>query len=102
MFNFDYFSKKYIKEHSADWSGVLDHAYLTLIVGGSRSEKTNALFIVINCKDIDKIYLYEKDCYEPQYQMLINKIDSTGLKYFNGSKTCIEYANNMDDIYKNL
>ena len=34
--------------------------------------------------------------------MLINKRDSTGLKYFNDSKAFIEYSNDMNDIYKNI
>ena len=50
--------------------------------------------------DIDKIYLYAKDPYETNYQFLIKKRESTGLKLFNGSKAIIEYSNDMDDIYK--
>ena len=50
--------------------------------------------------DIDKIYLYAKDPYETNYQFLIKKRESTGLKHFNGSKAIIEYSNDMDDIYK--
>ena len=34
--------------------------------------------------------------------MLINKRESTGLKYLNDPKVFIEYPNNMDDIYKNI
>ena len=34
--------------------------------------------------------------------MLINKRESTGLKYFNDSKFFIEFSNDMDDIYKNI
>ena len=52
--------------------------------------------------DIDKIYLYAKDPYETKYQLLINKRESTGLKYLNDSKAFIEYSHNMHDIYKNI
>ena len=52
--------------------------------------------------DIDKIYLYAKEPYEAKYQFLINKRESTGLKYLNDSKTFIEYSNDMDDIWKNI
>ena len=52
--------------------------------------------------DIDKIYLYAKDPNEPKYQFLINKLECTGLKYFNDSETFIRYSNDMDDIYKNI
>ena len=33
--------------------------------------------------DIDKIYLYAKDQCKEKYQFLINKRESTGLKYLN-------------------
>ena len=39
---------------------------------------------------------------EAKYQLLINKRESTGLKYLNDSKAFIEYSNDMDDIYKNI
>ena len=50
--------------------------------------------------DVDKIYLYAKDPYEAKYQLLINKRESTGLKYLNDSKAFNEYLNDMDDTYK--
>ena len=37
-----------------------------------------------------------------KYQFLINKRESTGLKYLLDSKDFIEYSNDMDDIYKNI
>ena len=33
-------------------------------------------------------------------EFLNNERESTGLKYFNDSKTFIEYSNDMDDIFK--
>ena len=66
-------------------------------------EKQNAFLTLISHKpDIDKIYLHAKDPYEAKYQLLINKRESTGLKYLNDSKDFIEYSNNMDNIYKNI
>ena len=55
-----------------------------------------------NKPDIDKIYLYAQDPYKAKYQLLINKRESTDLKYFNDSKDFIKYSNDMDDIYKNI
>ena len=53
--------------------------------------KRNALLNLINHEpDIDKIYLYAKDLYEAKYQLLINKRESTGLKYLNYSKVFID------------
>ena len=34
--------------------------------------------------------------------MLINKRESTGLKYLNDSKAFTEFSNDMDGIYKNI
>ena len=60
------------------------------------------LNLINNEQDIDKIYLFAKDPYKAKYKLLINKRESTGLKYFNDSKGFIEYSNDMDDIYKNI
>ena len=60
------------------------------------------LNLVYQESDIDKIYLYVKDPWEAKYQMLINKRESTSLKYLNDSKAFIQYSNDMHDIYKIL
>ena len=102
MINFDDLTKENIKKHNPNWPQIPDHAYRVLIVGGSGSGTTNALLNLLNYEpNIDKIYLYAKDPYEAKYQFLINKGESTGLKYLNDSKAFIEYSNYMDDIYKN-
>ena len=45
------------------------------------------LFNLINHQtDIHKIYLYAKDPNEAKYQLLINKLESTGLKHLHDSK----------------
>ena len=46
--------------------------------------------------------MYTKDPYEAKYQFLIKKIESIGLKHFNGPKAFIEYSNDMQDVYKNI
>ena len=103
MFNFDYITKEDIKEHNPNWPEIPDHPYRILIIGGSGSEKTNALLNLINNEpDIDKKILYAKDPYEVKYQLLINKRESTGPKYFNDSKAFIEYSDDVDNIYKNI
>ena len=103
MFNFDYITTEDIEEHDANGPEIPDHQYRTLIAGGFGSGKTNVLLNLINHEpDIDKIYLYAKDHYDTKYQLLINKGESTGLKYLNDSKAVIEYSNDMDNIYKNI
>ena len=73
------------------------------MVWGSGYGKTNVLLNLINHEThIDTIYLYAKDPYEAQYQLLINTRESTGIKYLNDSKAFIEYWNDMEDIYKNI
>ena len=45
------------------------------------------------------LYLYP---YEAKYKLLINKRESTDLKYLNHSKVSIEYSNDIDDVYLNI
>ena len=57
------------------------------------------LNVINNEPDIVKTYLYAQDLHEAKYQLLINRTESTGLKYLNDSKAFIEYSSDMDDIY---
>ena len=43
-----------------------------------------------------KIHMKQK------YQLLMNKRESTDIKYLNDSKAFIKYSNDMNDIYKNI
>ena len=60
------------------------------------------LNLINNEPDIDKIYLYAKDMYKAKYELLINKRENAGWKYFNDSKAFVEYSNDVYDIYKNI
>ena len=101
MFNFDYITKA--DKDNANWPEICDYPCKVLIVGGIGSGKANTLLNLINHQpDIDKIYLFAKDPYEAKYQLLINKRESTGLKYFNDLNVFIECSNHMDDSYKNI
>ena len=103
MINFDDYTNENKIEHHLKWPYIPDHPYRILIVGGSRSGKTNALLNLINNQpDIDKIYLYAKDPYEVKYQYLINKREKVGLVLFKDSKAFMEYSNDMEDVYKNI
>ena len=103
MFNFDYISKEDVKEHNPNRPEIPGHLHRILIIGSSGSGNTNAFLNLINHEpDIDKMYLYAKDPYEAKDQLLINKIESTGLKYFNDTKSFIEYSNDIDNVYKNI
>ena len=103
MINFDDYTNENKTLYNSKWPYIPDHPYRILIIGGSGSGKTNALLNLINNQpDIDKIYLYAKDLYEPKYQFLINKRESTGLKHFNDPKAFIEYSNDMQDVYRNI
>ena len=62
------------KVYNPDCSKHSDYVYRIRIIGGSGSEETNVLLnLSSDHLDIDKIYLYAKDQYEPKYQLLINK-----------------------------
>ena len=102
MFNFHCITKEE-KEHNPKWPEIPDHPYRILIIWGSESGKINVLLNLINHEpDIDKMYLYAKDGYNAKYKLLINKRESTVLKYLNDLKAFIEYTINMDGIYKNI
>ena len=74
-----------------------------MIIGGSRSGKTNVLLNLISQQDyIDKIYLYAKDLSEPKYEFLIKKREDAGIKHLNDSKAFIKCSNTMDGVYKNI
>ena len=84
MINFDDYANITKTDHNLKWAYIPDHPCRILIIGGSGSEKTNALLNSINNQpDIGKIYLYAKDPYEAKYKFLINKRESTGLTDFN-------------------
>ena len=46
--------------------------------------------------------MYAIDLYEVKYQLLINKIENAGLRYFSDPKAFTEYSNDMDDIFQNI
>ena len=71
--------------HNLNWPYIPDHPYRILIIGGSRSDKTNVLLNLIKNQqpDIDTFYLYVKDSFASKYQLLTNareKPDFTKLK----------------------
>ena len=103
MIKFDEYTNENKIEHNSKWPYIPYHPYRMLIVGGSRSVKTNALLNLINNQpDIDKIYLYVKDPHEAKYQYLIRKREKVGLDYFDNPKAFIKYSNDMQDAYKDV
>ena len=103
MINFDEYTNENKIDHNSKWPYIPDHPYRILIIGGSRSGKTNALLNLINNQpDIDKIYLYAKDPYETKYQCFINKREKVGLDHFDDLKAFMEYSNDVQDVYKNI
>ena len=72
MINVDIIINENHKNHNEKWPYIPDHPQRILIIGGSGSGKTNALFNLINEQnDIDKIHLYVRDLSEPKYEYLI-------------------------------
>ena len=83
MINFDNYANENKTNHNKNWPYIPDHQYRILIIGGSRSRKTNLLLNLIeNQPNIDEIYLYAKDPYESIYQYLINKREGVGINHF--------------------
>ena len=103
MINLECITNKNNKEHNDKWPYIPDRPYRILIVRGSRSGKTNALFNLINEQDdSDKIYLYAKDLSEPKYEYLIKKHQNAGIKYLNDPNAYTECFNTIDDVYENI
>ena len=76
MINLNSIAKENNKEHKEKWPFIPDHPYRILIIGGSRSGKTNALLNLISQQDdTDKICLYAKDLSEPKYEFLIKSVN---------------------------
>ena len=74
-----------------------------MIIGGSRSRKTNTLLNLTNeQRDIDKIYLCAKDLSESKYEHLMKNRENVGIKHLNDSKAFIECSNTTDDVYENI
>ena len=91
LIKFDDFNEENIKEYDQMWPQIFYHSYRISIINCSRSWKANSLFNLMSQQaDIDKIYLYAKDPYEPKYQLIINKKQSAELKHFNNSKVFVE------------
>ena len=103
MINLDSITNENNKEKNETWPYIPDHLYKSLIIGGSGSEKTNALLNLIRKQDdIDKIYLYAKDLSEPKYEFLIKKHKNAGTKHFSDPNAFIKCSNTMDDVYQNI
>ena len=103
MINFDDYINENKKVHHKNWPYIPDDPYRILVIGSSGSGNANALLNSINNQpDIDNIYLYAKDLYEPKYQFLISKREIAGLKHFNGTKALIDYSNDMQDVDNNI
>ena len=99
MFNLDYNTKEDIKNIIKIGQKFLTIRTKILIAIGSGFGLLN---LINHEPDTSKIYLDAKDPYEGKYSLLINNRESASLKYLNDSKACIEYSNNVDDIYKNI
>ena len=81
------------------------HLYRILIIGGSKSRKTNMIFNLIKHQqpDIHKIYLYVTDPLESKHQLLINNSrKKVGITILKNSKASADYSQTVDDVYENF
>ena len=73
MISYGGITKKNMDKQNLNWVRSPNHSYKLLIIGDSRSGKTNALLDLIkqqdgeDCSIIDKIYLYVKNPNETKY-----------------------------------
>ena len=74
-----------------------------LIIGPSRSGKTNTLLHLINnLHPIDQIYLYAQDIHKPKYEYLINKREQAGIKNLDDPNAFIEYSDDLNDALDDI
>ena len=98
MINLENITSKNNEEHNEH-----NHPHRILIIGGSRSGKTNTLLNLIKEQDvIDKIYLYAKNLNKSKYEFLIKKHENVGIKHCNNPNTFVKYSNTIDDVFKNI
>ena len=106
MFNLNAITNENNEGCNKQWPSVPNYPYRMLIIGGSRSGKSNALLNLIKDQDSDdlndKIYLYAKDLNEPKYQFLIKTREDVGIKHLNFPKAFIDHSNTMDDVYNSI
>ena len=90
--------------HHLNWLYIPDHPYKIFIIGGSGSGKTILLLNLIKNQqpDIDKIYLYIKDPFELNYQLLINGREKVGSENLKNPKAFIGYSQTAVDVHENL
>ena len=65
-----------------NWSYIRVHPYRILTIADSGSAKTNVILNLIKDQrpDIDNIYLYVKNKFESNYQLLINEREKVGIE----------------------
>ena len=78
MINFDYITKENLNEYNPTWPQIPDLPYRILITGGPGSGKTNALFNLIGCQPIYKIYSHPFDHYLDEVGWLACSSDLEG------------------------
>ena len=103
MINLDNITSENNKEHNEKWPYIPDHSHIILIIGGSRSPKTNTFLNLIKEQDvIDKIYLYAKHLNERKQEFLIKKCKNVRIKHCHNPNAFIEYSNTVAVVYKNI
>ena len=99
MNNFNDYTNENNTKQNEKWPYIRHHPYQILVIGGSKSGKTNGFVSLIEEQPvIDKIRLYSEDPYKPKYQFLINKRERTGLKHFDDTNVFIKYSDDMYEI----
>ena len=90
--------------HNPNWPCIPDHPYRILIIGGSRSWKTNALLNLMKNQrpDIHKIYLHVTSPFESKYQLFINGGEKVGIENLKNKKAFIDCSQTIDDVYENV
>ena len=80
------------------------HPYGILVIADSKSGKTKVLLSLIKHKlqGVHKIYMYVKNSFKSNYQLLINGREKLGTKELKNLKAFSDYSQTIDGAYEIL
>ena len=94
MINLDSTTNENNKDYNKNGPYIPHYQYRIMIIGGSRSGKTNASLNLIREE-------HARDINKSKYQFLIKRRENAGIRHFNNPNAFIHCSNTMNDVYEN-